>query len=691
MPDDYRSVHHGAMAVMVLLLVGCAAACGRGVEVSEGAMTLQYTEYEMRWKTRPNSNGANFEDRKKVLSRGPRTFKTVELDNKYLKVVVVPEAGGPVARVICKYAPEGGQDMFLLKDTCHNGIVGWESGVKVSFPYKEHGIRLPDQPASWRVVRHGDGAATIAMWHEFSRFTQPWNARMFGRYSNMLLSQHVTLRPGDASFTVTYRITNPTPYKQGRQLWNDALFPRYHTKEGVLHKAGSKGVKHPKTTAQWIFPAAHVSHHNGKDFRPYVDHDTPMWKVSAKKGASVFGWAMKHPFVGLYYPEPKVNRLRITDPAKAPGAKQFYNSEERSGPLLELWTGTDSIFEQVEHWIGPGEAFEYTLRYVMTTGIGKVDCANDDVAVNLEAAKGGDGVVELFVYREHDALSLVIDGAEAARFPRGVGPGAPLRYVGDEARAGGRYVVRAGEQVLMDTVLPVKLEADEQAYERIRQTLRTDLPANSERLGDSQTYGRNYRSAKYPAGTTDAGRIALRAGNLKAAIEHLTKATEAEPNDGEAWCLLGVAQLESGAETQVVSRALTRAVEAQPPCAEAWYYLALLALGGDEADFDTARPHLIALHQARPRHWEGRLLHAWLDGAEDQMTNRAKELIEEDPADPRAMWVLVQCAEAAKDDKLKSWAEAELAKLMKAPGAERRLDEFIAATKGRYMPPMRMK
>ncbi len=667
-----RPISHLCSSVFIIAWLPCYCLAAEPVAFAEGKLTMRYSEGVPNWVSGKPGNNINFNGR--LTDKGPRTFKTLILSNRYLRVEIVPEAGGAVARVV--YLPSD-TDMFHLAESCNNGVVGWTSGVKISFPYKEHGIRLPDQPASWRLVRDPcDGSAAVALWMEFSRGDGPWTETMFGRYGNMLLSQHVALRPEEAAFRVTYRVVNPTPYRQGRQLWNVATWPR---------RQGELG---PSKT-EWVFPASHVSSHSGERFRPYDFGERPLAELG---GASVFGWAMRHPFVGLWYPRARVNRLRITDPNAALGGKQFYDAESDRPRGVELWTGSDSIFEQVEHWIDPGESFQCTLTYAMTEKIGKVDFANERVAVNVEL--GGDAPrVEAVTYRPVKALGVLLDRKRVGEaIP--CSPEEPARFAMPAGAKEGRISLVADGETILDQRFPLKVEADDKQYEVIRKTTTGD--ETWEKLGDSESLGRSYHRAPYPAGTTARGRIGYRSGSLDAAVAALRQATAADAGDGEAWHLLGAALLERGQDANAQA-AFGEAVKAKRPYAAARYFLALAEIAAGRND--RAATELDDLRRERPGHWEGRLLLAWLCGPAAPVGKAggagghgiARRLAAEDPADPRALHVLWKACERTGAEAEGRAAKAALDSVLAEPGAQRRLEEFLSATRGRYAHPNRMK
>ena len=637
-----------------------------------------------------DSNRAFFSPSNTRRHEGDRTFAAVVLENRYLRVTVIPEIGGPIARAVHKPT---GDDLFFFEGKAKDWLPFWESGVKASFPFKEHGMGLYE-PASWRIVRRDDGAVTLAMWMEFSRHTAPCHRWQFGRFSNMLLSQHVTLRPREALVRVTYRIVNPAPYRQGRRIWNDALFPRHHTSEGVVQ---GSDVPPERTDTEWIFPAAYVSDHWGKDFRPYDASKTRVADYASPHN-SIFGWGMAYGFAGLWYPQVRVNRLRIWDPALAPAAKQYFRGEGRYRPdddcrhmcnFIELWGGTSNVFEGPEHWIDPGEAFAFSHRFALVSGIGKVDYADDAVAVNVEF--GG----------EHPCLEVVtfcpVERLRASRDGRplgvaGCGPDRPARFSLPQGAAGGHLALEAEGKVVLDRRFPLEVPDDTTAHQRIREAIGTHAAAN-EMCGNQLDYGRTYRQAilLYPEASVGRGRLLYRDGCIESAVDCLREAARRDPDDGEAWHLLGAALLEAGWHEEAMA-AFQRATDSHPPYCPAGYYLALGALR--EGDCVRAERNLKELWAAEPTHWEARLLLAWVlsrkPGTREEAWRRARAIETEDPADPRAVFVLAACARARGFEEEARQAEAALERLLLEPGAARRLAEFETATRGYFRHPLRM-
>ena len=617
---------------------------------------------------------------------GSRTFELIVLENEYLRVQVAPEIHGAIVRAI--YKPTG-EDLFFFEGKAKDWMPFWESGVKASFPFREHGIGTL-QPASYHVAHRPDGSVTLALWMEFSRHNQPYHRASYGRYSSMMLSQLVTLRPRDASFTVEYRITNPTAYRQGRQCWNDTFFPRNHTAGGAVQGADKPPIP---STSKLLYPAAYASHHAGRQFRRFDQAKAA--PAAQKNTTSIFAWDIAYGFTGMWYPDANVNRLRLTDPKAAPGAKIFLAGDGRyhagswwshAYNFVELWGGFDSLFEGVENWIGPGQARSFTHRFALVRDIGKVDFANDDAAVHV-TADGPDRRVTAVTFRPTARLQATWDGLPLGP-AQACAPDRPARFRLPADADQGRLALRAGQRVLLDRSFPLVIPDDKSRHAIIRRSVDGRRPGFYE-MTDNGGIG-YYRMAinKYPAASIGRGRTLYRDGRLVDAVRCLAAATRAHPDAGEAWHLRGAALLEQS-KTAEARTALDRALHAEKPYPPAAYLRAILALA--DGDRNLARRLLGTLVAADTHHWEGRLLKAWLDAGTDRACRQASVAAAEDPADPRAQWVLAHCARAAGKHALAARVEADLAGLLREPGAARRLAEFQAATAGTYRAARRLR
>ncbi len=662
-----------------------------------------------------------------------KTYTAVVMENEYVKLTFIPELGGVLYRAIDKAS---GDDYFYYEGLGKGWYTFWESGIKASFPKAEHSMMNWGQPASYRIIKNDDGSATLGMWMEFSRNNNQNPARK-GRFSRMTVSQNITLRPGEGFFGMTFRAQNPDPYKQGMRLWNDAFYPRNQTAEGTV-----QGFSAPPahTDSELIYPTKYLSFHRGENFRVWDEKEAKLGDITQMYN-SYFAWDIPYGFVGMWYPAVKVNRLRLWDPKVAPGAKVYFEGEgtynkgflekdnwkngntgvvDCNYDFVEIWGGTDTMFENVENWIGPGESYQFTHNFTYIRGIDKVDYSDTGLAVHVGFAEAKPQLQ--VVTLRAATITATLDGA-ALGAAQACAPDKPAFFALPAGATKGQVkITDAAGAVLLDNAFPLVIPDDKSRHDMIRASLKKSDPVIAEMFADQSENGfPTYRNSitGYPDGSTARGRVLYRDGQLDKAIDCLKKAVAANADDGEAVGLLGCALLERGNQQiaaynrikadveaqQVTSLAIfatildagkrdladaqtafTAATKAKQPYAPAHYFLALRAL--KDKDSKKALSELEATLAATPGNWEAKLLRAWVS-AKDMTAVAALE--NEDPADPRVLTVKIKTAQALGDKEANNAAQLELDKLLKQePGAARRVQEFEAATKGEYLPPARL-
>jgi len=225
---------------------------------------------------------------KSTIREIDHTFPLVTLDNGLLRVEVVPSLGARVLNAVdlktgrsFAGTPEG--DGFSNDLTDH---IGWNAGyVEASFPYFEHGLGVR-QPAGYRIVKHPDGAISVAMHMVFTQHQEPRHMGRYGRYSQRVLQTWVTLRPGESRYTATYRLDNPNPLRRGHRLWTNI----------ILH-ADQYDERHI------IYPAGYVVPHGAGSVRPfYAEGGKRDWV-----NVSHFALFTDYGFMGVYSPNRDTN------------------------------------------------------------------------------------------------------------------------------------------------------------------------------------------------------------------------------------------------------------------------------------------------------------------------------------------------------------------------------------------------
>lgn len=585
---------------------------------------------------------------------GERPLQIIVLENEWLRVRLAPELGGSVFDAWHK---PSGAPLFRSEGRVRDWAPYRLAGLQASFPSPTHGIDNTAQPAAWRVVAAPDGSVSVAFWMEFARHRTVADQRPGGRFSTLRLSHRFTLRPDEALLHAEYRLTNPTPWRQGRRLWAGAVFP----------------ASHPPGTAEaveLIFPTAHVSGPRGENERAFAPAEARRADLVAAE--PIYGWGVRHGFAGVHDPAARTTRLVLFDPALSPGVRFAFSQphpRRDASATIELWLGTDPLPHAVSAWLEAGETWAFRQAVAFVPGIGRPDFAHESFVLHLDPTAPA---VELAVLRKTGALALEWNGRPLAALPPQA-PGAVVRVpLPPHVVPPGRISVAEADRSVFSAPLPLQVHADDLVLADIRGTLAPG-PVAFERQGESAAENEGFRAALagYGEGSLERGRLLLRDGFSAGAERQLRAALARDGRQGEAWHLLGVALAEQGRGSE--AREAWRAALAAPrPHPAAAYELAIASLPHDTP---MAIALLQRLRQERPAHREAALLLAALLAGQAEGDALRRELEQEDPADPRVVWLQVQTGVPAATEELDRLVALE-------PGANRAVEEFASAVRG---------
>jgi len=591
----------------------------------------------------------------------PPELKTrnVVLENRLVRIEVAPDLAGRVMHVTYK---ADGTDLFQVKDSIVP-CTPWDAGGwRTSFPFHEHGMRFKGQTAGWRIIEGADGSVTLAMDMRFGRFRDAAELDYKGRFSHLRLGRTMTLRPGQAFFECAMRVENPLPYRVGWRLWTTNQFP-------------------VAEDAEFIIPASRMSGHGARDIEDWPwGEGLALYRNWTRPNYSLFALNNPYPFLAIYYPEDDVNRVRVADPAEAPGGKLWgWQCGSSGARFFEVWTGLDRVFEQEGRLLAPFATGGFTERVYLVRGVGRVAYANADAAVGLEYAEENGRATA--VLRATPACEIAdaevtlapADGGEGRTVRTALEPmetleirapvaarDAPVRVT---IRAGARLAATRGRTLLQITLPlarpPVDLEAEKAIAESVwpgDDATPKRLCEMGERIGRVSRWGDNIattglRSAReWIAAEPESaeahvalGRIAYELGLFDEARAALKRAAALDPAEGVACHLLGLVLLEEG-KADEARAAFESALSAGRPSAEAGYFTALakIALGR----FGEAAEDLKRLVESRPEAFRPRLaLAAVLArlGKVDEARALADGALAEDPASVEAAETVARC------------------------------------------------
>ena len=525
----------------------------------------------------------------------PADYKAVFLENRYLRVMVLPELGGRIFEALDK---TNGYHFVYRQHVIKPALVGmigaWISGgVEWNLPHHHRASSF--LPVEYTVVENPDGSRTVWVGEIEWRHRLKWSIGM-------------TLRPDRSFLEVTVRLFNRTPLAHSVLYWANLAV---HTNEDyqIIFPSDTRIVTHHSKVEFSHWPVSREIY-GGADFRSGVD--VSWWKNHVKAN-SMFAWDSTMDFLAGYDHGKQAGTLHVADHNYDPG-KKFWTwgrddhgrmwdelLTDEDGPYLELMTGAWSDNQPDYSWTQPYEVREITEYWYPFRDIGGVKQANVDAAVNLEI-EGGRARFGFCVTRPWDEARVTLEAAGRTIFETrtAIAPDKPfVKEVGLPAgvrpeqvtaslAAGGRTLVSYTPVVIEDKPLPEPAKPPP-APESIKTN--EELFLTGLRL--EQFY--NPRVEPYPyyeeilkrdpgdyRANTQLALNYLKRGMYGEAEKHLRRAVErasrnyTRPKDGEALYYLGVALRALGKEPEAAD-AFHRAAWSFAWRAAANYQLAELA------------------------------------------------------------------------------------------------------------------
>ena len=337
-----------------------------------------------------------------------RTFRALVLENRYLKVVLVPEFGGRILSIV--YKPTGHEQLYRTEVGVPYGIKGdtfyydWlmvYGGIFPTFPDAEHG-KTWLKPWDFKIVREETGEVTVSMSLK-DNFEYSAAPRRFRRGSTGIeATYYVTLRADRAAIDARMVLKNPHDKTIPYEYWTCTTL------------APGSDPKNPKTTG------------GAEIIAPIQAYSTPRWSANLSDGDKSAGagksrfeklrYFKNWPTMGIAYAAPDMQGgnfwgvinhdneegiIRIGDNMVTPGLKMWtwgfpsFTSEtdarkdpNEARPYIELWAGVSDEFFHSANFPALGEV-SIPETYSPTVGMSNVTHANENILINLSAEASG--------------------------------------------------------------------------------------------------------------------------------------------------------------------------------------------------------------------------------------------------------------------------------------------------------------
>jgi hypothetical protein len=336
-----------------------------------------------------------------------RNFKTYVLENRYLKVTLLPEFGGRILSII--YKPTGHEELYrdevgvpygMKQGTFYYDWMMVYGGIFPTFPDAEHGKTWLK---SWdfKIEKQNEDEVTVSMSlkDDFAFAAVP---KQFKRGSTGIeATYYVTLKAGRAALDARVVLKNPQ---------NAAIDYEYWT---CTTLAPGSDPDHPKATG-------------GAEIIGAIDaYSTPSWSKNLAAGDESLGpgrsrfeklrYFKNWPTMGIAYAAPDMQGgnfwgvinhdneegiIRVADNTLTRGLKMWTwgfpslaneasarKEPNPAQPYVELWAGVSDQFFHEASFPASSE-ISIPETYAPTVGMSNVTDANEHMLVNLVAASG---------------------------------------------------------------------------------------------------------------------------------------------------------------------------------------------------------------------------------------------------------------------------------------------------------------
>lgn len=310
-----------------------------------------------------------------------KEWNAIYLENKYLKIMILPELGG---RVQMAYDKIKQRHFVYYNQVIKPALVGltgpWISGG-IEFNWPQHHRPSTYEPVDSLIEENADGSVTV------------WCSELERMFRTKGMAGF-TLYPDKAYMEIKVKLFNRTPHPQTFLWWANPAVKVNDDYQSVFPPDVNAVFDHGKRDVS-SFPIAtgtyyKVDYSAGVDISRYKNIPVP---------TSYMAITSKYNFVGGYENDTKGGLLHVADHHQSPGKKQWTwgngdfgqawdrNLTDEDGPYIELMCGVYTDNQPDFSWLQPYEEKSFKQYFMPYRDLGVVKNATKEAMVNLEFEK----------------------------------------------------------------------------------------------------------------------------------------------------------------------------------------------------------------------------------------------------------------------------------------------------------------
>lgn len=312
-----------------------------------------------------------------------QAYNGLFLENKYIKIMILPEIGGRVQMAFDKIA---NRHFIYYNQVIKPALVGlcgpWISGG-IEFNWPQHHRPSTFEPVDYKISENEDGSKTVWV-NEVEKMFRTKGMAGF------------TLHPDKAFLEIKAQLYNRTSIPQTFLWWaNPAVKVNEHY-QSVFPPDVNAVFDHGKRDVS-TFPIAtgtyyKVDYSPGTDISRYKNIPVPTSYMAVNSDYN---------FVGGYEHDTQAGVLHVADHHVSPGKKQWTwgngdfgvawdrNLTDEDGPYIELMTGMFTDNQPDFSWLMPYEEKSFTQYFLPYRELGLVKNATRDILLGMEKNEQG--------------------------------------------------------------------------------------------------------------------------------------------------------------------------------------------------------------------------------------------------------------------------------------------------------------
>lgn len=319
-----------------------------------------------------------------------KEYTALFIENKYLKIMILPEIGGRVQMAYDKIAQ---RHFIYYNQVIKPALVGlcgpWISGG-IEFNWPQHHRPSTFDPVDYKIEENADGSKTV------------WVSEVEIMFRTKGMAGF-TLHPDKAYLEIKAQLYNRTNIPQTFLWWaNPAVSVDDHY-QSVFPPDVHAVFDHGKRDVS-SFPIAtgtyyKIDYSPGTDISRYKNIPVPTSYMAVNS---------EYNFVGGYQHDTRAGVLHVADHHVSPGKKQWTwgngdfgiawdrNLTDEDGPYIELMTGVYTDNQPDFSWIMPYEEKSFTQYFLPYREVGLVKNATKDVVLGWDKNED-EATVKVFV------------------------------------------------------------------------------------------------------------------------------------------------------------------------------------------------------------------------------------------------------------------------------------------------------